>query len=203
MQTIKYKDKLLYLMDDYNSTINIKNNLEEFMKLKKISSSDLAKITGLSKHRISEILNQNVIPKIDAVLIISYALNVPIEKLYSINNPESFSIYQDSKGDTLYFDNINKKVLSHKEVRYNINQSSKEYYDAETKELLSKKEYLDKTNIYKKSKFEEIYNRYVIDEVDKRTARKETFKYLDDILSQKYKKIYTKLYEKNNIYKID
>ena len=205
MRTLNYNNELIYIIEDGNEKDLINNNLEKILKEKNITASELSKITGISKHRISEIINKNVIPKIDATLLIAHVLNVSVEDIFSINSFSlNYSTLQNDNGDILYFNTSTNKVLTFKEMKYEIKKTGKEYYNNDTKETISKKEYLDIYSRFKEDNFEKIYIKNLCrHNMCKSIARKNTFEELNIIFNKTYKKIYTKLYRKINIYKID
>ncbi|MBQ3421068.1 MAG: helix-turn-helix transcriptional regulator [Romboutsia sp.] len=205
MRTLNYNDEIVYIIDELQENNLINNNLEKILKEKNITAADLSKITGLSKHRISEIINKNVIPKIDAILLIAYVLNVKVEDIFSINDFSiNYSTLLNENGDILYVNTLTNKILTFKEVKNEIKETNYEYYDEEGKKSLSKDEYLSLFTRFKEVNYEKYYvinlNKY---NSSKSIARKNTFEDLKNLFNQRYKKIYLKLYKKLNIYKID
>lgn len=203
MKTIRYENKIVYALEKYNDD-KIINNLEVILEEKKLTASDLAKITGISKHRISDIVNKNVIPKIDAVLLISYALDIPVEKIFSIDSNYSYSILQNENGESLFLNNLSNEIITFKQVKENIKSDGYEYYDIETKSKITSNQYTEKLVEFKKNNFDKVYNsKLEIYNQNKRYARKAAFDKLEYIFEKQYKKIYLKLYDRCNIYKID
>lgn len=205
LRTLNYNDEIVYIIDELQENNLINNNLEKILKEKNITAADLSKITGLSKHRISEIINKNVIPKIDAILLIAYVLNVKVEDIFSINDFSiNYSTLLNENGDILYVNTLTNKILTFKEVKNEIKETNYEYYDEEGKKSLSKDEYLSLFTRFKEVNYEKYYvinlNKY---NSSKSIARKNTFEDLKNLFNQRYKKIYLKLYKKLNIYKID
>lgn len=55
--------------------------IRQLMRQKKMSISELAKLTGLGRNKISEIMNGQVEAKPDEIERIASALGVPVEEL--------------------------------------------------------------------------------------------------------------------------
>ena len=198
MEKIKFNNDTFYLINNNSESI-LQNNLKEILLEKNISASDLSKMTGISKHRISEIINKNVIPKVDAVAIIAFTLNISMEEIFSVNK-NSYEVYQNENNETMYYNTITHSVVTYELMKKEIKASKFEYFDTENKKLITKEEYAGLCSKYKKEKFDSIYNEFDIDE-SKSNKRKKTFEILEEELSNKYTKIYQKLYIKKNLYK--
>lgn len=63
--------------------IIIESRLKEVRKKKNVSVRELAELTGMSKTYISDVENNHKIPTLYTVCLISVALNVKPEELYS------------------------------------------------------------------------------------------------------------------------
>ena len=87
------------------------DRLNTYMELKRLGPNALAEITGFSNASISRWISGKVSPKLDDIIIIADALDVPIEYLFKRKNVK----LDETLTDQELFENIQ---LSIDELRY-------------------------------------------------------------------------------------
>lgn len=84
------------------------DNIKELMRAKKVTSKELAEITGVTPTHISYIINNRRQPSLDLVEKIAAILDVSVNELFNSESSES------SNNETKIMDDINKIVEKNK-----------------------------------------------------------------------------------------
>lgn len=126
-----------YVIIEKNQTV-LTNRIGEVLKEKKINTSKLAKLTGLSRQNISSVINGNLNPNTDFSLKISYVLNTPIEQLFILTENAWIENVEISKENKLFVDIVNLEIIDSNEKKERFESNRFEFVNLETGELITK-----------------------------------------------------------------
>lgn len=118
----------------------IENNILKILKQKQLTISDLSKLTGISRQNLNAIIKGKAIPGVNIALKISYVLNAPIDKLFTLTEDAWVKPFSNKQDYNLYLDVVNLEIVDNSIRKEFIKRTGYEYYNIEEKKYLTKKE---------------------------------------------------------------
>ncbi|MGN0144484.1 MAG: helix-turn-helix transcriptional regulator [Clostridium sp.] len=119
-----------------NNTID--NMLQEILIAKRITISELSRMTGVSKQVISKSITNNSKIGLDSAIKISSVLETPVEKIFKLNENAWIDVYI-VEGQTVYLNMKTLKMIINHEKNEYINSTGMKYFNPVTNELSSNK----------------------------------------------------------------
>lgn len=180
--------------------ITVKNNLKKVLKEKGLNYTDLARLIGESRQRVSSIINYNTTPNVDFALKTSYVLNKPVENLYEITD-NAWTYKPDTM--SLYYDMVEKEIISHQKYLKRKAKTNYEYFDLETNEPLTEKDFAKK-----RREIEKYINKEIMGKTEEKDIDfEEDFDNMEgdilrDILEKRFVKAYRKIGIKITPYRV-
>lgn len=111
--------------------------VEEYLKARNITASELAERTGISRQTMHNILNDKYTPGVDLALKISKVLGVPVERLFYLTEDAWISRVKIKGERTLYLDVINLVLLDKEAIDEEIKSDPRTIYDQKTKTMIT------------------------------------------------------------------
>lgn len=148
-------EKMGYLlMDDEENSID--NNLSLLLKEKRMSIPELAGLVGVTRQSVNLIIRNKLNVGLDTALKISTVLGVSVEDIFRLT--EGAWIYQVTtfRESAVFLEMKNLEIIGRKEKVKRIKQNGAEYFNKNTGELLTKREYEELVRI----RNEEFYDSY-------------------------------------------
>lgn len=133
------KERGLYIIED--DDIVVETKLPQVLKEKGLITSDLAKLTGISRQNINAVIRKKMKPGIDFALKTSYVLGVPVEELFTLTEEAWVKPYKVGADISVFVDVINLIVLDNRIKKALLKKDACEYVDVTTGQKLTKQEY--------------------------------------------------------------
>lgn len=127
------------LMDD--EEFSLENNILELLEERNISPSAFADLVGTSRQSLNAILHQKTKPSVDFALRVAYALDLPVESIFYIKKSSWLKQVKEYKDSAVFLQTKDLKIIGIREKNKEQNHTNAEYWDRETGDLLTKKEY--------------------------------------------------------------
>lgn len=118
----------------------IENRMEEVMLKKRVTSSSLVKMTGVSKQTMHAIMNGKMKPGVDFALKVSTVLQVPVEELFSLNDSAWETLINDD-GNSIYWDLSALELVERHDIKKLEDEKGVEYWDVEQESLITDETY--------------------------------------------------------------
>lgn len=176
----------------------VRTNLPQALKEKGLITSDLSRLTGISRQYINAVIRQNIKPGIDFALKTSYVLGIPVEQLFTLTENAWIKPCKIGNDISVYVDVIHAIILDNRVLKMLLKVNPMLYLNQETGQKLTKTEY------------ESSLRKYILDKVDERkeelksqhpdmSSKTITSLAIDSLKKEfmaKHSKIYKKLGEK-------
>jgi transcriptional regulator with XRE-family HTH domain len=169
--------------------ITVRNRLLEVLEEKKLTPGDLAKLTGESRQRVSNIINYETMPNIDFVLKSSYVLNTSVEKIYTLTE-DAWAYKTDN--ESLYYDMMEKEVIPYQEYIKRKKHTEYEYFDTKNNIPLTKEKY----NSIKKNENKNVHKKAVEISKEKNVTYREVRGKLSNEVKSELGKRFVRAYRK-------
>lgn len=196
------REKDLYII--YEDSEFVRNDLKEIAEKRGISNADLAKITGVSRQSITDLMKNRMEPRIGFALKLGYRLGIPIEDIFKLTENAWIEPYRGKQGNPLFIDMYNLEIIDNKEKKSRIKKNGFEYYNPETLELITKdaREELIKNHVYSnlESKLQEVEEEYFDENLNANEIESIVIEKLKNEIRSKYLRIYNKLGKKIDNY---
>lgn len=127
---------VLLTSDIVNNTVN--NLLHKFIIAKRITISELSRLTGVSKQVISSSITKNSKIGLDSAIKISHVLETPIEEIFKLKENAWIDVYL-VEGKTVYLNMKTLKMVISTEKKEYIKKYGIKYFNPVTGDLLYKK----------------------------------------------------------------
>lgn len=132
----------LKIIEDNEDTVE--NRLQEILNEKGLLISDLSKLTGISRQNINAVIRNKMKPSIEFVLKVSYVLGIDkVDGIFTLSENAWVKPYRQERDATVYINMIDMTLVDTKQKRQEIKENGFEYYNVETKELLTKEQHDD------------------------------------------------------------
>ena len=118
----------------------IENKMEAVMLKKRVTSSSLVKLTGVSKQTMHAIMNGKMKPGIDFALKVSTVLQVPVEDLFSLNE-SAWETLITNDGKSVYWDLAELELVERPDTKKLEDEQGVEYWDVEQERLITEEAY--------------------------------------------------------------
>lgn len=125
-------------LDNHVLNNTIDNMLQEILIAKRITISELSRMTGVSKQVISKSITNNSKIGLDSAIKISYVLGTPIEEIFKLNQNAWVHVYI-VEGQTVYLNMQTLKMITNHEKNEYINSTGIKYFNRITNELSNNK----------------------------------------------------------------
>lgn len=125
-------------LDNHVLNNTIDNMLQEILIAKRITISELSRMTGVSKQVISKSITNNSKIGLDSAIKISYVLGTPIEEIFKLNQNAWVHVYI-VEGQTVYLNMQTLKMITNYEKNEYINSTGIKYLNRITNELSNNK----------------------------------------------------------------
>ena len=182
----------LMIMDE---GLNIENNIAKYLKKKNITPGDLSKMSGLSRQSINSVMKGRMKPGVDFALKVSYVLDTPIEELFNLKDGAWVKTEKTTDESTLYIDMARIEIIDGEVRKSRLEEDNFEYYNIETKEYLTKEEYLNRLDNEINENVQELVKEYYLENGSKKRVEVVT-KIIKDRITENFNKTNTKLYRK-------
>lgn len=133
-------EEIIFLNEE---EIEISNNLSDVLKDRGLNTSDLAKLTGISRQNINAVLHGKMKPGIDFALKVAHVLNMPVGAIFELKEHAWTTPYKPQGDSTLFLNMLTKEVVDAKTKREQVRETGYEYFDVETMQGVTKKDYND------------------------------------------------------------
>jgi len=169
--------------------------LEDFLKLKGLTVSELSEKTGISRQTLHNILKGVYTPGVDLALKIGHVLGVSVESLFELTDAAWVSRVKIKGERTLYLDVINLFLLDKEAKEEEMKADPAIYYDRKTKRMITpeEKEAIEKKELEETLKNPKKVARLVgdLEEVDKRSIPR----IVREALEEKHQKRFVPKYQ--------
>ena len=136
----------------------VSNNLKEVLKRNNLNQSELAKLIGIPRQTVSDIINCKYRPSIEIALKISVVLNTNVTDLFQLTDTAWYTLAKEDNL-TLYIDKYTLEIVNSDIIKNILAKDDREYIHISNNELLSKKELNSKNNLFYEKRFVKLYKK--------------------------------------------
>ena len=130
-------DNGFVLIDEYEPVITHK--IEEVVKSRGLTTADVVKLVGLSRQTMNTIKKNKSKPSIDFALKLAYVLDVPVEKIFELNEEAWIDPLKTTNDSGYYYDNLNDEVILSSEKNERVKKDGFEFFEPKNPKVKYKK----------------------------------------------------------------
>lgn len=183
-----------YIFIDDEKQNMITNNIPELLEQAGIAETDLSALTGITRQNLNMIIQNRVKPSVDLALKLSVIFNIPVEKIFKLNQNAWFDKISGFKDSGIYLQTNNNKVIGKAERDANIKETGAEYWHRQTGELISKTQYQNLLKEYLNENSEQLMQQLLMEYPE--LTRNERLSTAQQQLKETFAHNYPRLYKK-------
>lgn len=97
--------------------IKVTNNLATLLKEHRVTVTELAKVSGVSRQTVDSFVSHKSSPNVEIALKIAHIFQVPVESIFNLSETAWFETAKDAKNRTIYFDHLHFELVSGEDMK--------------------------------------------------------------------------------------